>query len=65
MKDLIKKFSQTKVLLIGDIMLDRFIYGDVSRISPEGPIPILKISRQKEMLGGAGNVFANLRALRV
>lgn len=44
-------------------MLDSFIYGDVSRISPEGPIPILAQTREEKMLGGAGNVFANLRGM--
>ncbi len=63
MNDLIENFATAKVLLIGDIMLDRFIYGDVGRISPEGPIPVLSIQRENEMLGGAGNVLANMRAL--
>ena len=60
---LIDKYQNTTILLIGDIMLDIFVYGGVSRISPEGPIPILSVSREDEMLGGAGNVLANLRAL--
>ncbi|MEM6811414.1 MAG: D-glycero-beta-D-manno-heptose-7-phosphate kinase [Pseudomonadota bacterium] len=63
MKLVIKNFSKAKVLLIGDIMLDRYIYGDVSRISPEAPIPVLKIEKEDEILGGAGNVLANLSAL--
>lgn len=63
MNDLIGNFAAAKVLLIGDIMLDRFIYGGVGRISPEGPIPILSIQRENEMLGGAGNVLANMQAL--
>lgn len=61
--DLENNFSNAKILLIGDIMLDSFVYGGVSRISPEGPIPILSVSREDTMLGGAGNVFANLRSL--
>lgn len=52
-----------RVLVIGDVMLDRFIYGVVERISPEGPIPILRIEREVSMLGGAGNVLRNLEAL--
>lgn len=63
MKDLIRKFGNSQVLLVGDIMLDRFIYGTVQRISPEGPIPVLAIKNETEMLGGAGNVLANMRAL--
>ena len=62
---LINGFKGAKVAVIGDIMLDCFVYGDVSRISPEGPIPVLHIEKQQEMLGGAGNVFANLQALGV
>lgn len=60
---LVEKFGNSKALLVGDIMLDSFVYGGVSRISPEGPIPVLSVTREDTMLGGAGNVFANLRAL--
>jgi D-beta-D-heptose 7-phosphate kinase/D-beta-D-heptose 1-phosphate adenosyltransferase len=52
-----------RVLCIGDLMLDRFIYGDVERISPEAPIPVVRIRREISMLGGAGNVVRNLVAL--
>ena len=48
--------SDATVLCVGDVMLDRFISGDVERISPEAPIPILRIENEKVMLGGAGNV---------
>lgn len=51
------------VLCAGDVMLDRFVYGDVDRISPEAPIPVLRIRRQAAMLGGAGNVVRNLVGL--
>lgn len=51
------------VLVAGDIMLDRFVYGAVDRISPEGPIPVLAVAREDFMPGGAGNVFINLCAL--
>lgn len=51
------------VLCVGDAMLDRFIYGAVDRISPEAPIPVLRIEREVAMLGGAGNVVRNLVAL--
>jgi D-beta-D-heptose 7-phosphate kinase/D-beta-D-heptose 1-phosphate adenosyltransferase len=51
------------VLVVGDVMLDRFLYGAVERISPEGPIPILRLERELAMLGGAGNVVRNLAAL--
>ena len=59
----IKNFSKIKVLCIGDIMLDRFMYGKVSRISPEAPVPVFELERSREMLGGMGNVVANLAAL--
>jgi D-beta-D-heptose 7-phosphate kinase/D-beta-D-heptose 1-phosphate adenosyltransferase len=46
-----------RVLCIGDVMLDKFIYGSIDRISPEAPIPVLLVTREKSMLGGAGNVL--------
>lgn len=60
---LVKAISGVKVLVIGDLMLDAFVYGDVERISPESPVPVLAIRRQDMMLGGAGNVLSNLCAL--
>lgn len=61
-KDL-TKLSAARVLCLGDVMLDRFIYGGIERISPEAPIPVLLVEREKHMLGGAGNVVANIAAL--
>lgn len=61
----IQSWGDKTVLVIGDIMLDRFIYGSVNRISPESPVPVLAVSREKEMLGGAGNVINNLVHLGV
>ncbi len=55
--------SGAGVLVAGDIMLDTFIYGEVERISPESPVPVLLVRKQNVMLGGAGNVLANLRGL--
>ena len=52
-----------RVLCIGDVMLDRFIYGAVDRISPEAPVPVLRYSREASMLGGAANVTRNLASL--
>jgi D-beta-D-heptose 7-phosphate kinase/D-beta-D-heptose 1-phosphate adenosyltransferase len=57
------RLSSARVLCIGDVMLDRFVYGAVERISPEAPIPVLLVEREKHMLGGAGNVVANIAAL--
>ncbi|MDE1901747.1 MAG: D-glycero-beta-D-manno-heptose-7-phosphate kinase [Alphaproteobacteria bacterium] len=52
-----------RVLCIGDVMLDRFVYGAVERISPEAPIPVLHVNKETACLGGAGNVLRNLQAL--
>ena len=60
---ILAKLASAQVLVVGDIMLDRYFYGSVERISPEGPIPILKIDREATMLGGAGNVARNLASL--
>ena len=51
-------------LVVGDIMLDRFVYGIVERISPESPVPVLSVTRENMMLGGAGNTLSNLMHLR-
>lgn len=55
--------SSARVLCAGDVMLDRFVYGSVDRISPEAPIPVLRVRREDAMLGGAGNVVRNLVGL--
>ena len=54
-----------RVLIVGDLMLDRYVSGEVSRISPEAPIPILTATASEERLGGAGNVAFNLRSMEV
>src|SRR5262245_27803345 len=66
MMDLPQKLEHIKshsILVVGDLMLDRFIYGQVERISPEAPIPVLRFQREIAMLGGAGNVVRNLVSL--
>ena len=55
--------GRPRVLIVGDVMLDRYVTGDVTRISPEAPIPVVAARRSEERLGGAGNVGANLRAM--
>ena len=62
-KNIFNFFKKTKVCLIGDIMLDRYVFGKVSRISPEAPVPIFLANNSKEMLGGSGNVLSNLISL--
>src|ERR1700734_2743026 len=56
-------FGQLKVLVLGDIMLYRYIHGDVERISPEAPVPVLRHARRYERAGGAANVAMNLAGL--
>ncbi|MCK5267916.1 MAG: D-glycero-beta-D-manno-heptose-7-phosphate kinase [Spirochaetes bacterium] len=56
---IVKRFSGKKILIIGDIMLDRYIIGSVDRISPEAPVPVVSVKDEREVLGGAANV-ANL-----
>jgi D-beta-D-heptose 7-phosphate kinase/D-beta-D-heptose 1-phosphate adenosyltransferase len=60
---LVRRFGGTRVLVIGDLMLDEFVWGDVSRISPEAPVPIVRVRRRESRPGGAGNVVSNLVAL--
>ncbi len=57
------RFASQTVLCIGDLMLDDFVYGDVSRISPEAPAPVIAVSRSEIVVGGAGNVARNIAAL--
>ncbi|MBI3516591.1 MAG: bifunctional heptose 7-phosphate kinase/heptose 1-phosphate adenyltransferase, partial [Proteobacteria bacterium] len=59
------QLAQARVLCIGDLMLDRFVYGHVERVSPEAPIPVVSVDRELAMLGGAGNVVRNLVSLGV
>ncbi|HEY4636568.1 MAG TPA: bifunctional heptose 7-phosphate kinase/heptose 1-phosphate adenyltransferase, partial [Rhodospirillales bacterium] len=60
---LVESFTRARVLCVGDVMLDRYIYGEVERISPEAPIPVFRIERETAMVGGAGNVARNIAAL--
>jgi D-beta-D-heptose 7-phosphate kinase/D-beta-D-heptose 1-phosphate adenosyltransferase len=56
-------FSHLTVLCVGDVMLDRFLHGDIERISPEAPVPVIHLRETSEMLGGAGNVASNIASL--
>jgi len=56
-------FANARVLVVGDVMLDRYWFGDVHRISPEAPVPVLKVSRVEERPGGAANVARNITSL--
>jgi D-beta-D-heptose 7-phosphate kinase/D-beta-D-heptose 1-phosphate adenosyltransferase len=57
-------FSRASVLVVGDLMLDRYILGDVTRISPEAPVPVLTVREQRTVAGGAANVALNVAGLR-
>jgi len=57
------RFSKAKILVIGDIMMDRFIWGKVSRISPEAPVPVVVVDKETFLLGGAANVVNNIHSL--
>jgi D-glycero-beta-D-manno-heptose-7-phosphate kinase len=59
----VRSFKNKRILVFGDLMLDRFIYGAVSRISPEAPVPVVEIKRESTRLGGAANVSSNIRSL--
>ena len=61
--ELVERLPRSRVLLVGDVMMDRYLYGDVERISPEAPVPVLHYRREELRLGGAGNVAANLATL--
>ncbi len=60
---LISKFNDVKILIVGDLILDEFVWGDTSRISPEAPVPVVLVERESLMPGGAANVANNICAL--
>lgn len=63
LKDIVHQFEHKTILVIGDVMIDQYIWGKVERISPEAPIPIVSVSHREERLGGAANVALNIRTL--
>src|SRR5215510_12154198 len=60
---ILSAFSGKTILILGDVMLDEFIWGNVARISPEAPVPIVEVVGETYRLGGSANVAANIRAL--
>jgi D-beta-D-heptose 7-phosphate kinase/D-beta-D-heptose 1-phosphate adenosyltransferase len=60
---LVPRLAEARILVVGDAMLDRYVYGEVERISPEAPVPVCRVTDETAMLGGAGNVVRNLAAL--
>ncbi len=63
MTDLFEKFNSLNVLIIGDVMMDSYIWGKVDRISPEAPVPVVRITQKENRLGGAANVALNVQSL--
>jgi len=62
-EEITRAISKCRIVVLGDLMLDEFVWGDVTRISPEAPVPVVDIRRESVHLGGAANVLANLVAL--
>ncbi|KAA3636095.1 MAG: D-glycero-beta-D-manno-heptose-7-phosphate kinase [Calditrichaeota bacterium] len=62
-KELTSKMGKSKILILGDIMLDEYLFGAVNRISPEAPVPVVEVTSDKFLLGGAANVGANINRL--
>ncbi len=60
---LLRRLAGRKVAVLGDVMLDEYLFGEVSRISPEAPVPVVRVARERAVLGGAANVAANLKSL--
>ncbi len=65
LENLLEEIKGRKILVLGDIILDRYLFGKVERISPEAPVPVVEVEREEYRLGGAGNVAGNLKALGV
>lgn len=63
MKNVLQRLNQTRVLVVGDLMMDTYIWGEVERVSPEAPVPVVKVQREEYRLGGAANVVNNLATL--
>ncbi|MEO6711679.1 MAG: PfkB family carbohydrate kinase, partial [Planctomycetota bacterium] len=63
LREVVEGLGRPRILVIGDLILDRYVTGAVERISPEAPIPVLSATQSEDRLGGAGNVAANLRAM--
>jgi D-beta-D-heptose 7-phosphate kinase/D-beta-D-heptose 1-phosphate adenosyltransferase len=63
LRDLVSRFHGRRIAVLGDLMLDRYLWGRIERISPEAPVPVVEVDRETSTLGGAGNVAANLSAL--
>src|SRR5262249_14864644 len=65
LKKIVPRIKGKRIGVLGDLMLDRYLWGTASRLSPESPVPVVEFEKQEQFLGGAGNVAANLASLGV
>jgi rfaE bifunctional protein kinase chain/domain len=63
LEQLLKDFPNKKIVVVGDVMLDEFTWGEVNRISPEAPVPVVEVIKETQQLGGSANVVANIKSL--
>ena len=63
LRKMVERFPKAAILVVGDVMMDRFVWGKVSRISPEAPVPVVVVDREDCRLGGAANVVNNIDGL--
>ena len=63
LKELLTKFKNKRIAVVGDVMVDRYLWGTVTRISPEAPVPVVEVEKETERLGGAANVANNIKSL--
>src|SRR5690625_808584 len=63
LEELFKEFKKKKIVVLGDVMIDAYMWGSVKRVSPEAPVPIVNLTKQEDRLGGAANVVLNLVSL--
>ncbi len=63
LEKLVRGFARVRLLVVGDVMLDEYLWGDVERVSPEAPVPVVHVRRESQALGGAGNVVRNVVAM--
>ena len=59
----LERIQDARILVVGDLMLDRYWFGEVDRVSPEAPVPVVRVVRREDRLGGAANVARNIIAL--
>lgn len=61
--DIFDKFTNETIMIVGDVMIDSYMWGNVTRISPEAPVPVVSVTKREKRLGGAANVALNIEAM--